>query len=145
MLDKVARHIKEKAPAVETLRPEAPPAVSHIVKRLLAKKPPERFQTPAELISALEPLAVDAPPPWLAEPSDGTGLGATTEQYTEFPELEAHLARVAQTRTASVLTPEQEIELPATTSGRWRSFVKLIIAAAVLGSIAAYSSVCFVK
>src|SRR5207244_339347 len=64
MLDKVAKHAKEKARPVEEVRPEVPPAVSHVVERLLAKDPQERFQTPSELVAALEPLAVDAPPPW---------------------------------------------------------------------------------
>jgi hypothetical protein len=38
---------------VEQLRPEVTPGVKAIVNRLMAKRPEDRFQTPAELAAAL--------------------------------------------------------------------------------------------
>lgn len=143
LLDKVARHTKEKAPRVEKLRPDVPPAVSHIVEKLLAKKPAERFQTPAELAAALEPFAVDAPPPWLTVPTDGDG--ATAPVVTEFPELEEHLARVARPPSDSVLTPEEEIQLPPAGQPSRLRYPLMVLGAAILGGIGAYILSLFVK
>ena len=60
-LEKLIRHGTEEAEPVERLRPGVPPAVAAVVRRLMAKKPAERFQTPAELAAALAPFAVNAP------------------------------------------------------------------------------------
>ena len=49
---------------MDSLRPEVPAAVAAIVRRLLAKQPAERFQTPAELMAALAPFAVNSPGTW---------------------------------------------------------------------------------
>jgi eukaryotic-like serine/threonine-protein kinase len=42
---------------VDEVRMDIPPAVAGVVRKLLAKKPAERFQTPGELARALEELA----------------------------------------------------------------------------------------
>jgi hypothetical protein len=42
---------------VTALRPEVPAALAAVVSRLLAKRPEERFQSPAELAAALEAFA----------------------------------------------------------------------------------------
>jgi serine/threonine-protein kinase len=63
-LEKLVRHRTEEATLAECLRPEIPPPVAAIVRRLMAKQPPERFQTPAELAAALAPFAVNSPGTW---------------------------------------------------------------------------------
>jgi serine/threonine-protein kinase len=60
-LEKLIRHGTEEAEPVERLRPGVPPALAAVVRRLMAKKPAERFQTPAELAAALAPFAVNSP------------------------------------------------------------------------------------
>jgi serine/threonine protein kinase len=64
MLEKLVRHATREPTPVEQLRPEAPPAVAAAVKRLMAKDPAERFQTPAELAVALEPYASEEASNW---------------------------------------------------------------------------------
>jgi serine/threonine-protein kinase len=60
-LEKLVRlHVETPTP-VEQLRPEVPPPVAAIVRRLLAKAPAERYQMPAELVQALADLKVPAP------------------------------------------------------------------------------------
>jgi tRNA A-37 threonylcarbamoyl transferase component Bud32 len=44
-------------PPVDQLRPEVPPGVAAVVRKLMAKKPEDRYQTPAELVAALGQLA----------------------------------------------------------------------------------------
>jgi len=63
-LEKVERHKEEEPVPVEEGRPEIPPGVASIVRRLMAKYPPHRFQTPAEVAAALAPFAVTDSAPW---------------------------------------------------------------------------------
>ena len=67
-LDKLIRHGTETAPRVRDARPDVPPEVAAVVEKLLAKHPPDRYQTPAELAAALEPFAVSGPTPWAPLP-----------------------------------------------------------------------------
>jgi len=55
-VDKLFRHQGEDAVPIERYNPSVPPAVAAIVRRLMAKKPADRYQTPAELAAALTPL-----------------------------------------------------------------------------------------
>ncbi len=48
----LAHQIDEPVP-VETLRPEVPATVGAVVRRLMAKRPEDRYQTPAELAAVL--------------------------------------------------------------------------------------------
>jgi serine/threonine-protein kinase len=57
-LDKMVRQAGAEPEPVEQLRPGIPVAVAEIVRRLMAKNPDDRFQTPAELVRALAPLAL---------------------------------------------------------------------------------------
>jgi serine/threonine-protein kinase len=63
-VEKLIRHGTETPTAIQELRPEVPPAVVAIVNKLLAKRPEDRYQTPAALAAALEPFAVSGPTPW---------------------------------------------------------------------------------
>src|SRR5262249_56600118 len=66
------RNPREGSPGrVELLRPEVPPDVVEVLRQMIEKDPGRRFQTPAELARALDPLCTDEslaalPPP--AEP-----------------------------------------------------------------------------
>ncbi len=67
-LEKLAKHRWEEPAPVETVRPGVPANVAAIVRKLMAKKPEDRYQTPAEvsaLLSAVGGAAVpvSAPPP----------------------------------------------------------------------------------
>lgn len=57
LIQKMDRHRWETPPSVDQLRPEVPPGVAAVVRKLMAKKPADRYQTPAELVQALERLA----------------------------------------------------------------------------------------
>src|SRR5262249_28012415 len=51
------QHQMEQAQPLEKLRADVPPGVAAVVRKLRAKRPEDRFQTPAELAEALEALA----------------------------------------------------------------------------------------
>src|SRR5262249_4460800 len=51
------QHQMEQAQPLEKLRADVPPGVAAVVRKLMAKRPEDRFQTPVELADALEALA----------------------------------------------------------------------------------------
>lgn len=63
-MDKLIRHSTDIPTPLSSIRPEVPGPVVSIVRRLLAKDPGARFQTPLELMEALGPYAVSGPIPW---------------------------------------------------------------------------------
>ncbi len=66
-LEKLVRHAEAEPEPVEHLRPVVPPGVALILRRLMAKQPEDRFQTPAELAEVLEPFAEVRPVVWNAQ------------------------------------------------------------------------------
>jgi formylglycine-generating enzyme required for sulfatase activity len=54
-LEKLFKHVQEEPTPVQVLRPEIPPALAAVVHKLVAKRPEDRYQTPAEVAAALEP------------------------------------------------------------------------------------------
>jgi serine/threonine protein kinase len=74
--EKMLRHARESVPAMT--RPDVPPGVKAVVATMTARKPEQRFQTPAAVATALEPFA--RPPAARETP---TQLAAVTESLTE--------------------------------------------------------------
>jgi WD40 repeat protein/serine/threonine protein kinase len=62
LTEKLLQHQLELPTPVERLRPDVPPAVAAVVRKLLAKRPEDRYQTPADLAAALEAPAGAAAP-----------------------------------------------------------------------------------
>jgi eukaryotic-like serine/threonine-protein kinase len=53
MTEKMLKHRMDDAVPVEKLRPEVPAAVTAVVRKLMAKQPADRYQTPAEVAAVL--------------------------------------------------------------------------------------------
>jgi len=53
LMEKLLKHQTEEPRPLESIRPDVPPGVAAIVRRLMAKGPQDRFQTPAEVSGAL--------------------------------------------------------------------------------------------
>lgn len=56
VMQKIIQHQKAEPVAVENLNREVAPALAAIVRRMMAKKPEDRFQTPAAVALALQPF-----------------------------------------------------------------------------------------
>src|SRR5581483_6220775 len=56
-IEKLLKHQLDEPAAVEQLRPEVPSHVAAVVRKLMAKKIENRYQTPAEVAAVLELLA----------------------------------------------------------------------------------------
>jgi eukaryotic-like serine/threonine-protein kinase len=52
-VEKLLGHLHGEPEPLESLRPDVPPALAAVVRRLMAKDPADRFQTPAQLAAAL--------------------------------------------------------------------------------------------
>lgn len=61
VVEKLTGHRKEKATPIHELNPAVPERLSKIIQKMMAKHPENRFQTAAELIRFLEPLAERQP------------------------------------------------------------------------------------
>jgi serine/threonine protein kinase len=64
VLHKLNRHDREVARPLEELCPEVPKNIARIVRKLMAKNPADRYQTPDELMDALAPHAVPSSLDW---------------------------------------------------------------------------------
>src|SRR5262245_56747734 len=76
LMQKLRRLLTEPTPSAAALRPDIPADLDELIRKLMAREPADRFQTPAELIEALDeflrkgkvsrptpPPAAAAPPP----------------------------------------------------------------------------------
>jgi eukaryotic-like serine/threonine-protein kinase len=57
VLQKLLSHSGDEPPDVVTLRPDLPPDIAVVIRKMLAKSPEQRFQTPRDLIGELLLLA----------------------------------------------------------------------------------------
>jgi len=62
-MEKMLKHTIEQPAPPEHARADVPPPVGAVVARLMAKRADDRYQTPAELVAALEQTAAALPPP----------------------------------------------------------------------------------
>ena len=94
-METVLKQIEEEPAPVESLRPDLSATTRDIVKRLLAKQPSMRYQTPQELIDAIDFEGLEAPivaPPQSSNASGSRPASRPTPQTICIPELAfAHL------------------------------------------------------
>jgi serine/threonine protein kinase len=83
-MDKLMRHRNEE-PRPEEKRPDLPPAVAAVLRRLMAKRADDRYQTPAEAAEALAAAAVargSSPADGAAPRAGGAAASAETADST---------------------------------------------------------------
>src|SRR5262249_10999004 len=107
-MEKLIRHGSEEPTPIEQVRSDVPPAVAGVLRKLLAKKPEQRYQTPAEVVAALVPFAVGGPTPWAPRrpaslPQTPLPDGSSAEVSLEFDTAEERSA--LSSTTASGLSP----------------------------------------
>lgn len=102
VLDVLMAHQLDTATPVEELRPEVPEAIGNVVRKLMAKKPDSRFQTPIELVKELAgPRGPSTParvmPGALADILlPVTGLTPSISDKTPLPQALANEAEAAK-------------------------------------------------
>ncbi|HEY1380618.1 MAG TPA: serine/threonine-protein kinase [Gemmataceae bacterium] len=142
-LEKLMRHATVDPEPVEQLRPVVPPGVAVLVRRLMAKDPKGRPQTPAELAEALDAFAEVRPVVWtpprpgpltgassadLPPPATGTSLfGGGTQAIT------GQTTRVTADEEAPKLS-DAELQLMLGGRRRWmRTALFAVLLAAAVG------------
>src|SRR5262249_33211532 len=90
--ERVHKHLSVDAPDVRDLRPEVPEGLALIVRRMLAKNPEDRYQSPRELLYALTQTGTKPRrqrPDRAQEQSAGPGPEDVTIVQEEPPTLES--------------------------------------------------------
>jgi serine/threonine protein kinase len=67
VVEKIVAHREREVPSLRALRPDAPPGLEDLVRRMMAKTPEHRNPTMADAAQALEALLEQAGPSWSAE------------------------------------------------------------------------------
>jgi serine/threonine protein kinase len=77
---KLIAHQSKAVTPVHEVRPGTPAGLSAVIARMLAKRPDDRYRSPAEVMAALEPWVADQPPPPTDQemPAAAGGRGAET-------------------------------------------------------------------
>jgi eukaryotic-like serine/threonine-protein kinase len=144
-MEKLIRHYGEQPQAVTLFREDVPELVLAILNKMLAKRPADRYQTPAELGVALEPYAVSGPIPW-APPPVPLSLPEAITETGEIPPADSFDSMPALTTTVSqgysptpLLTPpivraRRTVKKPA--AGKQLTLWLWLAAAALLGLVA---------
>src|SRR5262249_46337871 len=109
LTEKLLKHQTDPPPKVEELRPEVPAVIGKVMRKLLAKLPEDRYQTPGQLAEFLQafltgkPVRVDvanspsATTPMLLPTDPFSDLG-TDERIDTVPEAPSPLAHKRRRR-----------------------------------------------
>ena len=105
-LSVMLKHVRDPLPPIARLRPDLSPAVRDIVERCLAKKPEQRFQSGAELITAIDrvraaPPARRSPLPWVIGGLALLALGGALAAYLLRPGAASVAPQAAAAATAT--------------------------------------------
>ncbi|MCI0377303.1 MAG: serine/threonine protein kinase, partial [Gemmataceae bacterium] len=99
LAERILKHLQEEPPDIRKLNPQVPDGLARVLKKMLAKKPADRYQTPLELLHALQdPADFRA---YLAKTSRLGELASfeppkEAKKTDETPEPVVHATRLAQ-------------------------------------------------
>jgi hypothetical protein len=136
LAQKLMAHQQTEPPAIKNRRPEVPPAVADILRRMLAKKPDERPASALEVAVQLAPFAAALPGHIAAAPAANRGEGLPGTEVMP-PTLPPRSAPSGSPASRSILTGET-IAPPASSaplSGPATS-TKDLVPAGLAGSLA---------
>jgi len=129
-IEKLFKHQSETAPAVEQLRREVPPAVGAVVRKLMAKKPEQRYQTPGELAAALAALTAPGVP---TQATPLPGIGARRTGYVSVPLMVASV--VEATPPAEATASWENAAVPAAARPAGKAGWSWVAMAGIVGGV----------
>jgi serine/threonine protein kinase len=123
-MEKLLRHQNQQPTPVEQLRPDVPLAVVAILNKLMAKRPEDRYQTPAEAVADLsqidnlaETAVYPASSPLSALPREGAKAGPTTEAMADTSPSWSSI--VTASDSADIVSRSDQRRIAARPHGRW--------------------------
>jgi serine/threonine-protein kinase len=123
-VQKIMRHQLDPPERLESLRADIPPALTAVVHRMLAKRPEERYQRPAEVAQVLEPFARGQVAP-NAVPVRVTG---PTPPQPEALKNTASMFQFGETETDSSVVVLSSKSNPGLNARSWEKWLWLWIA-----------------
>lgn len=133
---KIFAHSFTPPPSLLSRRPDAPPELSALVNRLLAKKPEERFATPHEVAAALAPFCAGHDLVSLLARSTSPSFAPDPFASTVIPvaDGEAHASR-SRNREISDKSPPNSIDDGSLTTSATKTKRRPLIALACVASL----------
>jgi serine/threonine-protein kinase len=132
-IGKLHHHQSAEPIPVEQLRPDVPAKVAAVVRTLMAKRPRDRYQDPAEVLAVLQPYL-------LSTGDTVADAAAPTAPGLPVPSRDEPLPRTDEIPVGrlSLVTPDTaQIDVSALTSqswgGRWLNRLHWLIAALIAG------------
>ncbi|MBL8798599.1 MAG: protein kinase [Planctomycetia bacterium] len=80
LTEKLMKHQAATPPAIDDMRKDVPPALTLVLKKMLAKKPPERYAKPDDVAAALRPFVVAPRRSALKLSDSGSGSRSGTQR-----------------------------------------------------------------
>ncbi len=105
VVQKLRKQLMEPPPSVLAKRPELGIAIDSLIRRMMARNPAERMQTPAELIDLLDRVIRGGSIPVLMSIPVGTTTGTTNLQAEPTPLSNPTLPAAVASPSSSHLTP----------------------------------------
>jgi serine/threonine-protein kinase len=133
--EKLQRHAREMPRSIEERRPDIPRAVADIVRKMMAKDPSERYETPDELMEALVPHAAPSMMTWPAP--EEARESSITDEHPALAPPQADTEPKAQSST-QITDQESILEWVDANRRRNRRIRRIVLAsaAAVTGLLA---------
>jgi WD40 repeat protein len=103
LMQKLTAHLHATPWPLHEIRPDVPVALSHVVARMLAKRPEDRYQTPAEVAAALTPFLRAPARPEQVRPTPPVALPVATVVPPPLPRPPARRRRLLWAAAAAAL------------------------------------------
>jgi tetratricopeptide (TPR) repeat protein len=108
----IFKHINDPLPSIRSIRPELPPDLESVINKSLAKEPGQRFQSPGEMMGALQGVLTqaDSYETVLLSPQPTTQLTSVGA-----PEIEKGVPKLVTPIAPTVAVEEEYFDAPAET------------------------------
>lgn len=104
--EKILGHQTRKPRAIRELRPEVPQGLTKIIDKMMAKDPKERYQTPQEIVDALEGWTGEPINPPAADEMPKLSPAAMETSHVGAPPLQVAVPVQAPAPTPALATPQ---------------------------------------
>ncbi len=129
---KLLRHQQDTPAALESVRPQVEAGLGDVVRRMMARTPEQRFQTPAEAATALEPFSQPDALGLLAlttGPARAGALARASDLKYRSPETSGSVQPPTRPLPVPVVSPSRKLQ---NARGRQLAFLLLVVALAAL-------------